>query len=426
MENTPTFRTRLGPKFRPWPTQNPKLLLQTNHIVTMETQDALEQLDTDVAAQSLILAAATHEIEAVRNFLRTVPATVQDPETGFTPLHAAIAAFDDEEEDEVANGDMNGVPTADQEEIRKREIEAAAEIVRLLLQNGAIWNDVDSENETPGDIAYRLDLKELYDLIVDAGVRAELLLMRLSEYQPLASDENEAQNQDEAAPLDPATSNQVYLASNLTQSDTAILDSASNGVMMTWEKPIMERHAALLLPRDGLRVLNIGHGMGIIDNLFQDKRPTVHHIIEAHPDVLARMKRDSWYDKPGIVVHEGRWQDVLPKLSESQEEIVFDAIFFDTFAEDYSALRTFFSEWVVQFLDAEGKVSFFNGLGADRQVCYDVYQKVVEMDLFEAGFDVEWEEIDVPDLEERGEWTGIRRPYWTLDTYKLPTCTFVG
>lgn len=402
----------------------------------MDTEDAIAQVDTDTDAQSLILAAATHDIEAVRNLLRTVPATVQDPDTGFTPLHAAIAAFDDEE-DEMTNGDMNGVPPTDREEIRKREIEAAAEIVRLLFQNGAIWNDLDSENETPGDVAYRLDLKELYDLIVDAGVRAELLLTRLSEYQPLAGDENEAEEQNveggreetrttATASTDPSTSNQAYLAGNVTQTQTALVDSAGNGVMMNWEKPIMERHAALLLPREGLRVLNIGHGMGIVDNLFQDKKPSVHHIIEAHPDVLARMKQEGWYEKPGVVIHEGRWQDVLPKLSESQEEIVFDAIFFDTFAEEYSALREFFSEWVVQFLDSEGKFSFFNGLGADRQVCYDVYQKVAEMDLFEAGFDVEWEEIPVPDLEEQGEWTGIRRPYWTLDTYKLPTCTFVG
>ena len=166
--------------------------------------------------------------------------------------------------------------------------------------------------------------------------------------------------------------------------------------------------------------------MGIIDTLFQDKKPAVHHIIEAHPDVLAKMKQDGWYEKPGVVVHEGRWQDVLPKLGQSQEEISFDAIFFDTFAEEYSALREFFSEGVVQFLDSNGKFGFFNGLGADRQVCYDVYQKVAEMDLFEAGYDVEWEEIEVPDLEAQGEWNGIRRPYWTLDTYKLPTCAFVG
>lgn len=107
--------------------------------------------------------------------------------------------------------------------------------------------------------------------------------------------------------------------------------------------------------------------------------PCLHHIIEAHPDVLAKMKEKGWMKKPGVVVHEGRWQDILPALvagDENGEEIVFDAIYFDTFAEDYKALREFFSEYVIQFLDPAGKFSFFNGIGADRQVCYDVYTKV--------------------------------------------------
>lgn len=48
------------------------------------------------------------------------------------------------------------------------------------------------------------------------------------------------------------------------------------------------------------------------------------------------------------------------------------------------------------------------------------------MDLFEAGFDTEFEDIPVPNLQEAGEWEGIHRAYWALETYKLPTCTFVG
>jgi len=414
----------------------------------MASEDPLHDLhvEVDLATQSLLLAAANHDVRAVRDLLHTTPATVQDADTGFTPLHAAIAAFDDaDDEGETADTDMNGVPATDQEEIRKRELEAAEETVRVLLQHGAIWNDLDNNDETPGCIAWRLGLKGLYELIVDAGVRAELLLTRIGEYQLLADDDEDAEAEDEeqegnsqrdaqqepneqssTTPEDPSASNQAYLSSNLTFTPTSLLDSATNGVMMSWETPIMERHASLLLPKEGLRVLNIGHGLGIVDNFFQSHSPSVHHIIEAHPDVLGRMKQQGWYDKPGVVVHEGRWQDILPKLAQDEGELVFDAIFFDTFAEGYSVLREFFSESVVQFLDSEGKFSYFNGLGADRQICYDVYIKVAEMDLFEAGFDVDWEESKVEDLQERGEWTGIRRPYWNLDTYKLPTCTFMG
>jgi protein arginine N-methyltransferase 2 len=65
-------------------------------------------------------------------------------------------------------------------------------------------------------------------------------------------------------------------------------------------------------------------------------------------------------------------------------------------------------------------------MGADRQVAYDVYNKIVEIDLFEAGFDTEWETIPIPDLDEQGEWEGVRRRYWALSNYKLPTCSFIG
>ncbi|KAI7648012.1 hypothetical protein KC318_g18228, partial [Hortaea werneckii] len=52
---------------------------------------------------------------------------------------------------------------------------------------------------------------------------------------------------------------------------------------------------------------------------------------------------------------------------------------------------------------------------------------VVELDLFDAGLDVEWTDIAVPDLKSRDEWNGVRYPYWgSTETYRLPTCKFVG
>ena len=48
------------------------------------------------------------------------------------------------------------------------------------------------------------------------------------------------------------------------------------------------------------------------------------------------------------------------------------------------------------------------------------------MDLFEAGFDTEWEEVEVPDLDERGEWEGVKRKYWNVEHYRLPTCRFIS
>lgn len=406
--------------------------------------------DTDLLTQSILLASANHDVASLRNLLRNTSANVQDSETGFTPLHAAIAALEPEDEhDGSANGATNG-HTDEGLESKEQEIEAAVKTMRLLFENGAIWNDLDVNGETPGCIAYRLGLKELYELCVDAGVRAELLLSRMDQYQPLgdaASDEDEDDEEEEADDVnegsevlelddvemqgDESTENPNYLASTLTFDRDRILDGSANGVMMEWETTLMQRSAELLAPAPGLRVLNVGHGMGIIDGIFQGKQPKSHHIIEAHPDVLKRMKEQGWYDKPGVVVHEGRWQDVVPGLVEKNE--LFDAIYFDTFAEEYKALREFFGEHVIGLLDPAGgptgevgKFGFFCGMGADRQVAYDVYNKIVEIDLFEAGFDTEWESLPVPDLDEQGEWEGVKRKYWALKNYKLPTCTFIG
>ena len=122
-----------------------------------------------------------------------------------------------------------------------------------------------------------------------------------------------------------------------------------------------------------------------------------------------------------VVLHPNTWQDALPRLL--TDNVTFDAIFFDTFAEDYKAFKEFFSEYVIGLLEQEGRWSFFHGLGADRQICYDVYTKVLECDLMEAGFDVEWESLD--SQEGTQEWEGVRRKYWTLDKYRLPICTFL-
>lgn len=415
--------------------------------------DPAFETEVDLHTQSLLLAAANHDISALRNLLRNSSANVQDPETGYTPLHAAIAALEPQNDNGTGGASVNGAMSGDDiPEEKKKETESAVKTVKLLFENGAIWNDMDLQGETPGCIAYRLGLKELYELFVDAGVRAELLLSRLDQYQPLAGadtdDEDDNDDDEDGANEhtedievidinegdmqgDESTQNANYLASNLTFNRDRLMDDSDNGVMMEWETTLMRRSAELLAPSAGLRVLNVGHGMGIIDGIFQEKEPKSHHIVEAHPDVLKRMKEQGWCEKLGVVIHEGRWQDIIPGLVEKNE--LFDAIYFDTFAEDYKALREFFTEHVIGLLDPAGgpdrqggKYGFFAGMGADRQVAYDVYNKIVEFDLFDAGFDTEWETIPVPNLDAKSEWDGVRRKYWVLENYKLPTCSFIG
>ena len=185
--------------------------------------ESTEATDKYLETQSILLAASNHNLQDLRILLRTGSASVQDSETKTTPLHAAIAACEGLVESGLpaqnnsssdANGitwkeghshgnvknedslqcsaedgenndwrveDVRGVPEAGKGE----RIAAATQIVKFLLENGAIWNDVDANNETPGCLARRLGLKELYEIMVDAGVRAEMLLNRLDEYEML-------------------------------------------------------------------------------------------------------------------------------------------------------------------------------------------------------------------------------------------------
>ncbi|PVH72050.1 arginine N-methyltransferase 2 [Cadophora sp. DSE1049] len=458
----------------------------------------------DITTQSILLHASQHDLQALKPLLR-VPgnASVQDPETGYTPLHAAIAACGPalSSASQIGEDSTNGEAVKEGgnagEEAEDVDIEKAKKVIEELFFSGAIWNDLDANNETPGCLAYRLGRMELYEMCVNAGVRAELLLGLMGGYEELEGEDSDEEMEESGevetgakadtgvdagegeveqetngtietnthehelavGPAeDTALSHQApsqlpkqdvnsadYLASTLTFTDSALLDSDSNGVMMSWETSIMRRTVDLLLPSltPGSRILNIGFGMGIIDRMFRDTKPARHHIIEAHPAVLQKLSEPGsdfgkeWEDsapereegegKAGAYkIFPGKWQDICPQLLQAGE--VYDAIYFDTFGEDYSQLKLFFTEFVPGLLDGEGRFGFFNGLGADRRVCYDVYCRVVEMDALEAGLDVEWEDVEVGTLggEGEGEWKGVRRRYWVLERYRLPICRFLG
>ena len=72
-----------------------------------------------------------------------------------------------------------------------------------------------------------------------------------------------------------------------------------------------------------------------IDSYFQalPVPPLTHVIIEPHPDVLRHMREQGWHDKKGVTVLEGKWQDFIG--TEVLEGMTFDAVYTDTFSEDY-------------------------------------------------------------------------------------------
>ncbi|KAK4140317.1 S-adenosyl-L-methionine-dependent methyltransferase [Dichotomopilus funicola] len=454
--------------------------------------------------QRVLTAAWSHDLTAVKKLLDTPGrASVQDPTTGETPLHAAIRACGPAPEAEGGEEEEEGLA----------DLEAAKKVVYELLLWGGIWNDVDDRNETPGCVARRLGRGELYNLCVEAGVRAEMLFGLMGGYEELESVDGEDEEEDEEGEggvevVDMDVENpemvvvgedgeeapelvggevngkggsvetvpaegeegleaeqeeeeedveeprfkrpkedteadvnfEAYLRSKLTYTDGKLVDDDGNGVMMAWETDIMRRSVNALLPgkQPGKRILNIGFGMGIIDTMFAETQPAVHHVIEAHPGVWEHISSpgskfgSAWEEsapKPGAFkIHKGKWQEVCQQLVLQGQ--TYDAIYFDTFGEDYSQLRMFFTELIPSLLDGQGRFGFFNGLGADRAICYDVYTKVAELHLTDAGLDVDWDVIDVDmsHLAEagKGEWEGVKRRYWTLDKYRLPTCTFLG
>lgn len=345
-------------------------------------------------------------------------------------------ANDEEQSGEIDGGDTGTTPLHRiSETVSKDTVEVALEMIDILFQYGANWLMLDDNNDTPGCIALRRNVdSRIYDKFVTAGVRSEVFLRRMTEETdtPIGADasadasaEASTEAAEGAAVANTAGDNDAYLKADLEYTDHNLVTEQQDGVMMDWEDPIMKRSAELLCQsrEQGGVLLNVGFGMGIIDKYIQGFSPKKHYISEAHPKVLEKMRKDGWYDKPNVVVLEGRWQDTVPKLLD--QGVFFDGIYYDTFSEHYQDLVDFF-DVVVGLLSPEGTFSFFNGLGADRQICYDVYCQVVEVDLQDYGLQVEYETMEIAEHKKDERWKDIKMQYWALKQYHLPKIHFMA
>ncbi|KIP04871.1 hypothetical protein PHLGIDRAFT_75195 [Phlebiopsis gigantea 11061_1 CR5-6] len=304
------------------------------------------------------------------------------------------------------------------------------ELVRYLIEQGAVWNAVDNLHNTAGDIALSMNNDSCYTIIRDAGIRSELLLALLSSKGPT---KNSALSLVlKATDFTAAGSTDTYLKTPLefkkdkNGQEICVVraDDEEVGVMMGWETEIMKETVKKLCLdhenlKTGLKVLNVGFGLGIIDTFFQElpTRPSEHVIIEVHPDVLAHMRQLGWYEKPGVKILEGKWQDFI----ESQALVAsggFDVIYTDTFSEDYQELEKFFGHVPDLLAGPESRLSFFHGLGATNALFYDVYTHVSDLHLAEVGMDVVWSDVDVFD-DDQQRW-GKTREYFGRRLYKLP------
>jgi protein arginine N-methyltransferase 2 len=245
------------------------------------------------------------------------------------------------------------------------------ELVHMLLDEGAPWNAIDRNGQCAGNYATDAEQWNVVNLMVEWGTRSELILGEIQRSQ--------RQHVAPAAPAAPAVSSgnipvehhsstkPDYLSHRLryNSDNTALLDADDDAVMMEWERPLMKAHAQILTGEaPGKRVMNVGFGMGIIDTALQEYNPSLHIIIEAHPDVYQRMLDQKWDQKPNVKLCHGRWQDVLPQLI--REGVELDGVFFDTYAEHSFDMEDFHVLMSQILSKPQGVYSFFNGLAPDN------------------------------------------------------------
>lgn len=310
--------------------------------------------------------------------------------------------------------------------------------------------------------------------LVTAGVQAELVLGSLENKlierygtQDDPSCENNYLSNSVAYEITGKESSADGLATsgrNLMEKET------QQAVMMQWEKPLMDIHANLLTSRveeqsaalssseieqkearlSHIRVLNIGFGLGLFDtelqrineeykshpsNKAKENMIEKHCIIEAHPTVLAEMRRQGWDNKENVVIFEGKWQDVLQR-EEFKKVGKFDGIFFDTYGEYYRDMQILQAQ-LPSIMRPKGIYSFFNGLCPRNIFFHGVCCEIVKLELTRLQFEVNFhplsieslnklnrEKSQVDDVTDEKTWKGVKDKYWFSDTYYLPFCVY--
>lgn len=343
-------------------------------------------LDATAAVAELLTACTAGDLARVLVLLDAAPASAQDEATGESALMRA------------AQG-------------------GHAELVALLLERGAPWNALDRKGRCAGEFAVDAQSQTCVDLLVNAGVRAQLLFGIL---------ETGASTEDR--------SSEEYLrkAASFKDADT-LVDDNGDAVMMEWETPLMAAHADVcvgafphdvcshLKERNDLRVLNVGHGLGIVDGFLRNHgaRIAEHCIIEPHPDVLRRIdtQQEKW---EGVTFRRETWQESL----EDPTFGPFDAIFFDTYAERYEDMRAFFRA-LPRILKKGGVFSFFNGMAPFNPFFHGVVCEFVKTELGALGLDCDFVPLKVEQsAHSEKTWDGVARRYWRFGAYNLPLASF--
>ena len=146
-------------------------------------------------------------------------------------------------------------------------------------------------------------------------------------------------------------------------------------IMMSWEDPIMKRHAEFACENGG-DILEIGFGMGISADYIQSHNPNSHTIIELHPQ-LAEKARSWAKDKPNVTILEGDWYDKILTLSK------FDGIFYDAYG--FMARWEKVAERIKEHTNEGCHITFWNCNPREKNGCgfgkeYNVTYELIEVD----------------------------------------------
>jgi predicted O-methyltransferase YrrM len=165
-----------------------------------------------------------------------------------------------------------------------------------------------------------------------------------------------------------------------------IIDENGNIIMMSWEDPVMKKHAEIICSNGG-DILEIGFGMGISAAHIQNQDIKSHTIIEIHPEV-ARRAREWAKDKPTVIIIEADWYDVIDDLK------TYDGIFYD--AELDPNMRKFSKYATEKLLKKDGIFSFYNTITGEMfDNRYISFRNNILKRYFIKNNNVKYETIDI-------------------------------
>lgn len=159
-----------------------------------------------------------------------------------------------------------------------------------------------------------------------------------------------------------------------TYENSNLYNSRGHAVMMDWEREWMKKSAEIVC-RNGGDILNIGHGLGLVDSYIHELNPNSHTIIEIHPDVHSYMRENGWYKKAKVI--ESDWQRAIHTLP------TFDGIYFDTWAGSVDDFENGILEKLPCLLNKGGIFSYW--YNSDKES--DTLKTICERNEFELYYE---------------------------------------